>query len=101
VRVVYCCPFLLLVFASVTVCAGARAQSDPAPECLVVDPTPTPLNVRTAPQGQIVGTISNGQSVRILDQAEDAGGKRWAHIANPNSNSRPLGWVFREYLVCR
>jgi Bacterial SH3 domain len=74
-------------------------SSDGLPACVVVDPTSTPLNIRTAPNGQIVGTIPNGQPVRILNQTKDTLGKPWASIAD--ANSRPLGWVFREYLVCR
>jgi hypothetical protein len=92
---------LLTGFPAVTV-----AQSGPPPmssdgqaACVVVDPTSTPLNVRTAPYGQIVGTVPNGRPVRILNQANDPRGKPWANIAD--TNSRPLGWVFREYLVCR
>ncbi|WP_368860676.1 SH3 domain-containing protein [Bradyrhizobium sp. Arg816] len=67
--------------------------------CVVIDPTSTPLNVRATPQGQILSAISNGQLVRILDEAKDSQGKRWAHIAD--AYSRPVGWVFREYLACK
>ena len=81
------------------------AQSDPASKsvgdqstCVVVDPTTTPLNVRTAPNGQVIGTIPNGQPVRILNLRNGSHGDLWAYIAD---NSRPIGWVFREYLVCR
>ena len=68
-------------------------------ECLVVDPSSTPLNIRTAPQGPITGTIPNGQPVRIIRQTKDSRGEPWAYIAD--ATSRPLGWVFRDYLVCR
>lgn len=78
--------------------AQAAGDEDPA-ACLVVDPTSTPLNVRTAPQGPVVGTVANGQPVRILRQTKDPRGRPWAFIAG--ANSLPIGWVFREYLVCR
>jgi hypothetical protein len=67
--------------------------------CFIADPTGTPLNIRTSPNGKIVRTITNGEHVRILDQARDPHGKQWVYIADVGS--QPLGWVFREYLVCR
>ena len=82
--------------------ALAVAQTDPSvtpAECVVVDPTSTPLNMRTVPNGQVMATIANGQAVRMLSQTKDSRGRPWANIAD--ANLRPLGWVFREYLVCR
>lgn len=70
-----------------------------AANCSVADPTPTPLNIRTSPNGKIVRTITNGERVRILDQTRDPRGKQWVYIADVGS--QPLGWVFREYLACR
>jgi len=67
--------------------------------CIVVDPTSTPLNIRTAPYGQIVGTIPNGQPVLILSKRSDARDEPWVYIAD--ANSQPIGWVFKQYLVCR
>jgi hypothetical protein len=37
--------------------------------CRVMDPTGTPLNLRTAPNGQILGNLANGIVVAVLDQA--------------------------------
>jgi len=73
-----------------------------APEttaCIVADPTGTPLNVRTAPYGRALGAIPNGNRVMIIDRTKDNRGKDWAYIAN--RTSKPLGWVFREYIDCR
>jgi Bacterial SH3 domain len=67
--------------------------------CLIADPTGTPLNIRTSPNGKIVRTIANGERVQVLDQTRDPRGKQWVYIAD--ASSQILGWVFREYLVCR
>jgi hypothetical protein len=66
--------------------------------CVVADPTGTPLNIRTSPNGKIVGKIANGERLRILDQTTE-NGKEWAYISN--AASRPIGWVFRKFLVCK
>jgi Bacterial SH3 domain len=79
-----------------------HGRSNPSQEggpadCVVADPTPAPLNIRTAPNGKIAGTISNGERVRILNEAQDPHDKQWAYIEN--ANSKPLGWVFGDTLV--
>ena len=66
--------------------------------CVVADPTGTPLNIRTSPNGKVVGKIGNGERIRISDQTTE-NGKEWAYISN--TASRPMGWVFRKFLVCR
>jgi hypothetical protein len=66
--------------------------------CVVADPTGTPLNIRTSPNGKIVGKISNGESVRISDRTVE-NGKEWAYISS--GASRPTGWVFRRFIECR
>ena len=66
--------------------------------CVVADPTGTPLNIRTSPNGKIVGKIANGERIRISDQTTE-NGKEWAYISN--AASRPIGWVFRKFLACR
>ena len=84
--------------------SGTRQESPPAgPDqdrnsCVVADPTGTPLNIRTSPNGKIVGKIANGERIRISDQTTE-NGKEWAYISN--AASRPMGWVFRKFLVCR
>ena len=66
--------------------------------CLVADPTGTPLNVRTEPNGRIVGTLDNGVLVTIRDVTSSYG-KAWARVSAGNDLA-PLGWVFRNYLNC-
>lgn len=67
----------------------AEAQS---PRCRVMDPTGTPLNVRSAPNGQIVGTLYNGTIVYIRGISYDSKGRSWANVGS--------GWVYREFLAC-
>lgn len=74
---------------------GALAQQ----RCVVTDPTGTPLNVRTHPNGQVVGIVPNGRPVRILDTAGDPRGRPWAYVAE-RETGEPIGWVFREFVSC-
>ena len=66
--------------------------------CVIADPTGTPLNIRTTPNGKVVGRISNGERVRIADRTVE-NGKEWAYISS--GASRPMGWVFRRFIECR
>jgi hypothetical protein len=81
---------LLLAVAS-----DAAAQS----RCRILDPTGTPLNVRTAPNGQVIGTVPNGMLVSVIDQRDDNRGRSWVYVAAHDSG-RPIGWVFREFIAC-
>ena len=85
----------LIVAATLTLFA-ATAQA----ECIVADPSPTPLNVRTAPNGRIISTLDNGQSVSIIDHAADENSREWVYVSDPE-NDRPIGWVVRDYVVCK
>jgi hypothetical protein len=60
--------------------------------CTVTDPTGTPLNIRNAPNGQVVGKIRNGKKVKMLSLAFDDQGKPWVNIGR--------GWVLREFISC-
>jgi hypothetical protein len=69
-------------------------------ECTVADPTPTPLNVRTAPNGRVIATLDNGQSVYIIDHTLDRQSRAWVYVGDSETD-KPLGWVFREFIVCK
>ena len=73
----------------------AFAQS----RCRVMDPTGTPLNLRDAPSGAIIGKIANGQLVSIQRVVVDGSGKAWAGIEG-YSDGLALGWAYREFLAC-
>jgi len=68
--------------------------------CRVKDPTGTPLNVRTAPNGgHIVTALGNGTPVSIMTRDTDNAGRLWVYVANSISGNQ-LGWVFRRYITC-
>jgi hypothetical protein len=68
----------------------ARAQTS----CTVSDPTGTPLNVRSRPNGPIVGALHNGATVFVSALIADASGRRWAKIV-PLQEGK-AGWVIRS-----
>ena len=85
-------PLLACCFALTAQNAFAQAV------CVVADPTSTPLNVRVAPNGTILGALNNGTRVSILNIVTDRGGERWALIAPLGPGKR--GYVFRSFLDC-
>jgi hypothetical protein len=66
--------------------------------CIVADPTGTPLNVRTVPNGRIVGTLPNGLAVRIRETTS-LQDKAWVRVSRGNEVAT-IGWVVRGYLNC-
>lgn len=86
-----------LVLASL-VLVGCVASAAADQSCTVQDPSGTPLNVRARPYGPILGALSNGVPVRLLDMTTDREGKPWAYIV-PRGPGR-AGWVYREYIDC-
>ena len=48
----------------------------PEPHCVINDYDP-PTNVRTQPNGAIVGTLHNGDEIRIVDQTRAMMPGRW------------------------
>ena len=69
----------------------------PTSSCIIADPTPTPLNVRTMPYGAVIRTIENGSHVHIIDERADQSGNSWVYVAD----SKPLGWVYKKYVLCK
>jgi hypothetical protein len=67
--------------------------------CRIMDPTGTPLNARTGPHGTVLGTLSNGALVSIIDQTRDERGRPWVYVADYETR-QPIGWVYREYIAC-
>jgi hypothetical protein len=66
-------------------------------ECTVNDPTDTPLNVRSAPNGQILGALNNDTIVTLQGRAVLASGQKWVRVVPEVGKS---GWVFFDYLSC-
>jgi Bacterial SH3 domain len=63
-------------------------------DCIVADPSGTPLNVRNGPSSgaTILGALHNGTSVSVKDRRGD-----WVRIVPQDGKS---GWVYRKYLDC-
>jgi hypothetical protein len=88
-----------LLIAATACILGTTQTVGAQSRCRVMDPTGTPLNVRTSPYGQIVGVVPNDLLVTVLDRATDRGGRPWVYVSQ-YSNDVPLGWVFREFISC-
>ncbi|HEY3889914.1 MAG TPA: TIR domain-containing protein [Caulobacteraceae bacterium] len=69
-----------------------------ARSCIVADPTPTPLNIRTTPNGRIALTMDNGAAVHVIGRAT-VNGQSWSQIGS-GQDGPLLGWVFSGYLNC-
>ncbi|MEM7302659.1 MAG: SH3 domain-containing protein [Pseudomonadota bacterium] len=73
------------------------------PVCTVVDPTGTPLNIRSAPKGKIIGSAVNGTRLEFIDH-QTVGNQTWARVGRFDANSAVLseesGYVFGRYLTC-
>jgi hypothetical protein len=93
-----------MITLSLSGLAVAAAEADDT-KCRVMDPTGTPLNVRTAPSGRIIGNMPNDMLVAVIDRAVDRTGKAWVYISKfsdgkpmagctgslyPAPNSRPI-----------
>jgi hypothetical protein len=89
---------LAALYATPLVCGmsmGASAQTG----CRVADPTGTPLNVRTMPNGQVAGTLNNGTLVSVLDHSSDSKGQPWVYVGS-YPDAKPIGWVYRDFIDC-
>jgi tetratricopeptide (TPR) repeat protein len=98
VTIVSVCRLIRTTATPQTPSPGEKPQSQT--RCQVTDPTGTPLNVRAAPNGHIIGTLGNGDLVRLIRTERDGGGRAWSLIERLN-DSQASGWVFRQYLVCQ
>lgn len=67
--------------------------------CRVQEPKGMPLNVRTSPNGTVVGTLPNGTGVSIFDQTRDRRSQTWVYVKRA-SDDQPLGWVFGDSIHC-
>jgi hypothetical protein len=84
----------MLLGAPLAVVLLALAMSARANEvCTVADPSGTPLNVRSQPNGSILGALNNDTSVVVKERRG-----QWASIV-PESAGKS-GWVWAEYLNC-
>ena len=99
-----------LVAAALTAgLATVPAFAQAANRCAVTDPTGTPLNIRETPNGEIIGRVTNGAGVRVVNTSFDERGRPWVLIrprgagvleAARSGTSQVVGWVYREFVSC-
>lgn len=93
------------VFAALCLMASpvAALACGGAPLCTVKDPTGTPLNIRQAPAGKVLGTARNGTQLEFIDH-QTINGQKWARVARFEPSSSALdvdsAYVFGPYLKC-
>lgn len=86
---------ILAVTAMILLATSDQASAQM--RCTVSDPTGTPLNVRSRPNGPILGALHNGTRV-LLWELVYVRGKPWAKITTKGPGKD--GWVFHRYLSC-
>ncbi|WID98915.1 peptide-binding protein [Bosea vestrisii] len=87
-----------LLTAALATCLSA-APAIAQNRCAVTDPTGTPLNIRETPNGEIIGYVSNGAGIRVMNTSFDERGRPWALIS-PRGRNHVVGWVYREFVSC-
>jgi hypothetical protein len=87
------------MIAAMMLLATIGFASAEAEKCKVTDPTGTPLNVRSKPNGKIIGTLPNGSYISVVEYAADTNGKPWMKVVDHKTGA-PIGWVFREFVSC-
>ena len=70
-------------------------------DCIVADPTGTPLNIRMSPNGKIVATARKGTRIQVFEGEEkyDNQNRAWYFVALPTS-SAPDGYALADYIRC-
>ena len=84
------------LIAATAMLASISAAS--ARDCVVTDPTGTRLNVRNSPAGEVMATLANGSTVKLLGTRRDRNGKVWANVLP--QGYKIDAWVFREFVSC-
>ena len=84
------------VFGDYLSCEGTDEYGE---VCTVADPTGTPLNIREAPNGTVLGTWDNGVRVRPYESVVAANGKTWRAVER-FADDNAIGYVFDPYLSC-
>jgi hypothetical protein len=87
---------LLALAASFMLTALASPSIAGDGPCIIADPTGTPLNVRSKPNGTVLGAVHNDMQVVITASAL-VNGKRWVRIIP--GIGKP-GWVFADFVMC-
>jgi hypothetical protein len=81
----------LTIVATALLLTATVANAATGDRCKVTDPTGTPLNVRSEPNGKIVGTLANGTLVSITEYKDDANGSPGSTSPTTRPRSDRLG----------
>ena len=71
------------------------ADEEGATPCSVNDPTGTPTNIRSRPNGKIIATIQNDSTVALIRR-----GEKWSEIMVELNGRKVRGYIFANYLTC-
>jgi hypothetical protein len=88
-----------LLATTALACALTAPAHASLASCVVDDPTGTPLNVRTSPNGPIVGALHNGASVGVVYSRMSADHKVWFFVV-PEGPGKS-GFVYSQFLDCQ
>lgn len=87
--------FAFLLAAGLAVSAALPAYAE---SCLINDPSAQSVNVRSEPDGEILGRLPNGTPV----QSDLSSIGSWVYISwdKPLIDNAYSGWVYRSFLIC-
>ena len=70
-------------------------------DCIVADPTGTPLNIRISPNGKTIATARKGTRIQVFEGQEkyDNQNRPWYYVALPTS-AAPDGYALAAYIHC-
>jgi hypothetical protein len=96
-----------LAIAGPAMAFEGHANPQNTPHCVIDDYDP-PTNVRTQPNGVIVGTLRNGDEIRIVDQTHANKSGRWpagslwdfVEVRGEGNAWQPYGWVYDQLVRC-
>ena len=74
-----------------------QASKPTNPVCFVNDPNDTYANLRTSPNGELIGPIQNGTTIQIANLVPDTKGRSWAGVNIPDGR---FGYIFRALITC-
>ena len=105
-----CVTAIAAIIALTALASSAMAfqgHAAPEPRCVISDYDP-PTNVRTQPNGTIIGNLNNGTEIRIIDQTQAIYAGRWpvgalwdfVEVRGEVNGWEPYGWVYDPLVRC-
>lgn len=87
----------LYTAAGFVLLASAYSHARPA-SCFIHDASGMPVNVRSSPDGGVLGQLKNGTAVKSDLSAVGS----WVYISwdKPALNNSNSGWIYRSFIRC-